>query len=325
MVKSKICVKIYTMEYKLQKAVNKLAEEFSNLNWSYTIQNLNGQEVKVQNWLGSDDENIMVCILKDLQILENFHRQDYFFINYAYKNSYIAKSYKFNNEITISENECYIGQPFSGYAIKTMHSIDPFIVGVLIKKELFYREFLQVISNEPDIFKFFIATQTNKFSEEFLHFSFDKKSVFKTILDLMIMEYAFKKEDSQIILKSYTADLLLQISRRYRELNPNVSNLKLSDKILSYMASHPDVTSLKDVSRHFSYHPNYISALLKQETGKTFKQHILKFRMERALMLLKGTPLTIEEIAEMTGYNDSSNFYKAFKYFYGVQPRNFKF
>ena len=309
----------------LKQAINKLSNDFANYEWTFEIRTINNREEKVQNWIGDENENIMVCVLKDLSVQEEFHRQDYFFINYAYKNEYLAKSHKFNNEIIIKENECYIGQPFSGYAIKTLSDNQPFIVGVLIKKELFYKEFLTIISSEPDIFKFFINTQTNKFSDEFLHFAFDKKSAFEKILELMIIEYANKKEDTQSILKNFTADLLLQISRRYRELNPVKKNSKLSVKILSYMAGHSDIVSLNDIAKHFSYHPAYISTLLKEETGKTFSEHILKLRMDRALLLLKGTPLPIEEIAVILGYSNHSNFYKAFKTFYGKSPREYTF
>lgn len=307
----------------LKKSIDKLSADFPNLKWSYKIQTVNREQERVQNWLGEDNEDIMVCVLKDIKVQEEFHRQDYFFINYAYKNSYIAQSYKFNNEITINENECYIGQPFSGYAIKTMPDTPPFIVGILIKKELFYKEFLTVISGEPDIFRFFITTQTNKFSDEFLHFSFLKNSVFKNILDLMIIEYANKGENSQMLLKYYTESLLVQIARRYKELNPVTKNLKLSDKILIYMEEHSETATLGDISARFSYHPNYISALLKEETGKTFTEHLLDIRMNKALMLLKGTSLSIEKISAMLGYTNHSNFYKAFKSYYGKSPREY--
>ncbi len=43
--------------------------------------------------------------------------------------------------------------------------------------------------------------------------------------------------------------------------------------------------------------------------------------MERAEVLLRETSLSVEEIAQMLGYRNSSNFYRAFKARYGVSPR----
>ena len=45
--------------------------------------------------------------------------------------------------------------------------------------------------------------------------------------------------------------------------------------------------------------------------------------MDRAVILLKGTTLSIEEIAAMLGYSNPSNFYKAFRAFYGKTPREY--
>jgi AraC-like DNA-binding protein len=45
--------------------------------------------------------------------------------------------------------------------------------------------------------------------------------------------------------------------------------------------------------------------------------------MERAVILLRNTTLSIEEIAALIGYSDHNNFYKAFKDFYGMTPRDY--
>ena len=80
---------------------------------------------------------------------------------------------------------------------------------------------------------------------------------------------------------------------------------------------------LKDIAAHFSYHPNYISALLHKEFGKTFSEIVLEKRMDRAAILLTGTTLSIDEIAVMLGYSNTSNFYKAFRLYYQTSPREF--
>ncbi|MBR1670989.1 MAG: helix-turn-helix domain-containing protein [Butyrivibrio sp.] len=63
------------------------------------------------------------------------------------------------------------------------------------------------------------------------------------------------------------------------------------------------------VATHFNYHPNYISSLLHRETGRKFTEILLEKRMERAVLLMKHTTLSIEEISSMLGYSNHSNFY----------------
>ena len=168
-----------------------------------------------------------------------------------------------------------------------------------------------------------IIPQTDKFSDEFIHLSFEMTSPVRSLLELMVIEYADKKEDTQLVLKPMVLALFMHIARRHRlektEKQPNT----LSGRIVQYINSRPDSVTLKDVAAHFSYHPNYISSLLHKEYGKTFSEIVLEKRMDRAVILLKGTDLSVEEIAAMLGYSDTSNFYKAFRDFYGKTPREY--
>lgn len=140
---------------------------------------------------------------------------------------------------------------------------------------------------------------------------------------MMVIEYANPKEDTQDILQPLVLSLLMLVARQYKRSVPIPKNEKLSDQIVRYMGEHTDVVTLKEIAKHFSYHPNYISTLLRREIGKSFSEILLEQRMERAVSLLKSTNLSIEEIALMLGYSNSSNFYKAFKGYYHQSPRDF--
>ena len=106
---------------------------------------------------------------------------------------------------------------------------------------------------------------------------------------------------------------VLEIARRYRIEKAGTAPKSVSEQILEYMGDHSDVVTLKDIALHFNYHPNYISALLHREIGRKFTEILLEKRMERAVLLMKNTTLSIEEISAMLGYSNHSNFYKAFK------------
>ena len=66
------------------------------------------------------------------------------------------------------------------------------------------------------MFRFFLVPQTNKFSDEFIHLSFEKFSPIRSLLEIMVMEYADKKEDTQSILKPLVLSMFLYIARKYR-------------------------------------------------------------------------------------------------------------
>ena len=152
---------------------------------------------------GSDDENILVCVFKGNEISEPFHRQDFFFVNYAWQKNYNAISAKSNNLITIQENECYIGQPYIGYALRGQSSEEIIIVGILIRREYFFIQYLPTIYTDESLFNFFVEPQTNKFAEDFIHLSFEKSFAVRKILEVMIVEYANRQDDTQNIHENF--------------------------------------------------------------------------------------------------------------------------
>ncbi|MBR1676884.1 MAG: helix-turn-helix transcriptional regulator [Clostridia bacterium] len=311
------------MKTLLELAIGKLGKDFDNLSFPFDNRNPESRDIATTAWLGEEDEDIMICVFKGKEINEPFHRQDFFFINYAYEKGYSALSAQFDNLIDVRQDECYIGQPYSGYAIRAKEDSEITIVGVLIRKETFYREYLSVLSREPDLFRFFIEPQKNNFSEEFIHLSFAKNHAVRSLLELMLIEYADKKLDTQILMKPFLSALLIEIARRYKVSYEKNEKLSLADEIVRYITSHSDTATLDGVAKQFCYHPNYISSLLHKQTGKTFTKILLDERMKKALLLLKNTTLSIEEIAAMLGYSDNSNFYKAFKDYYGSTPREY--
>jgi len=307
----------------LNESIDKLGADFPNLNWNFQEHRIGKRKELVSQWLGEPDEDIMVCVFKGQKIHERFHRQDFFFINYAYTGDYGAQSYRFDNHVTIRKDDCYIGQPFSGYAIYGADDRDIVIIGVLIRKEVFYRKFLQVISSDRRLLHFFIDPEINSFSDEFIHLENLKDSAIRKQIELMTVEYANKKPDTQEILKPMTQTLIMMLARRFRDTSGSSEPTDITEQIILFMEEHLDHVTLSMISQEFGYHPAYVSSLLSQKTGRTFSEILLSQRMERAVFLMQNTDLSIEEIAPMTGYNDKSNFHKAFREYYGETPRHF--
>lgn len=60
-------------------------------------------------------------------------------------------------------------------------------------------------------------------------------------------------------------------------------------------------------------------------TGETPASYILRIKMQRARQLLESRPaMTIEEVAEKSGFDHASSFYHAFKKMYGITPSSFR-
>lgn len=77
------------------------------------------------------------------------------------------------------------------------------------------------------------------------------------------------------------------------------------------------VTSL---NRVFSYSSDYLTKVFKTEYGVTPSHYIKRLRIGKAKDLLSHTDKTVSEIAAVSGYNDETVFFRAFKQQTGLSP-----
>ena len=98
----------------------------------------------------------------------------------------------------------------------------------------------------------------------------------------------------------------------------------VSEQMTTYVEQHHEAVPFADVAARFGYHPNYVSALLHRQTGRTFSQILLQVRMERACLLLSTTTLPVARIASKVGYPATSHFYQAFRRVKDVSPREYR-
>lgn len=100
------------------------------------------------------------------------------------------------------------------------------------------------------------------------------------------------------------------------------------DEILSikeYINLHyQENIDLNTVSQLVNMTPSHLSSLFKKETGENFSVYLTEVRMKEAQRLLNNSNALIYEVAELTGYANSSYFGKAFKKFYGITPEEYK-
>ncbi|MNT89967.1 HTH-type transcriptional regulator YesS [compost metagenome] len=67
-----------------------------------------------------------------------------------------------------------------------------------------------------------------------------------------------------------------------------------------------------------------LSTLFKEEFGEKFVVYLCQVRMEHAKGLLRGTSLSVQEIAEKVGYLHQMSFIRAFKKLIGTTPGDYR-
>ena len=87
-----------------------------------------------------------------------------------------------------------------------------------------------------------------------------------------------------------------------------------------YLQEHYITCTLEDAAKRFFVTPNYLSALLKRQTGKTYLQLVQEQKLAHAADLLRSGSCTVEEAARAVGYENMSFFYRKFRAAYGASP-----
>ena len=170
---------------------------------------------------------------------------------------------------------------------------------------------------------------------EALHLSEDEERALEDCVRKIEEEYEQRIDNhSQRVIIS-SIELLLNYCLRFyeRQFNTRSSNHKdvvsQFEKLLkSYFDEHsPEINGLPSpqfFAEHIHLSPHYLSDLLKKETGRTAKDHINDFVIEKAKNLLLATNDSVSEIAYNLGFNYPHYFTRVFKSKTGITPVEYR-
>lgn len=170
---------------------------------------------------------------------------------------------------------------------------------------------------------------------EALHVSEEEKLTLRNCVDMIIEEYnqRIDSHSQRVIISSI--ELLLNLCSRFYErqfntrTNQNKDIVAQVESILKeYYKSgflteigHP---SLQFLANKVNLSPTYLSDLLKKETGRSAKDHINDFLINKAQTLLLSTEDSVAEIAYTLGYNYPHYFSRIFKNKTGSTPQKYR-
>lgn len=146
------------------------------------------------------------------------------------------------------------------------------------------------------------------------------RQVFLHIFD----EYA---DDAPGSAEAIRACLLMAMITLLRSAAANTDKTAhdLTHRLIAYIEAHAaEDCTLADAAATLSYSPPYLSRRFKQDTGRSFSDHLREVRIRRACSLLRNTDLSIEAIANQVGYADMKHFHRLFRLETGTTPHAYR-
>ncbi len=170
---------------------------------------------------------------------------------------------------------------------------------------------------------------------EALHLSCKEKDILKDLTIKIEEELCNNIDKHSKDLVIATIDLILKYCNRFydrqfmtRENNGNktVTNFKkyIKEFLNKDTLSKEGGLSVQRIANHLNLSPNYLSDLLKKETGKNATEHIQLTIVDYAKTKLINTSNTVQEIAYSLGFEYPQSFTKMFKNATGYTPTVFR-
>ena len=97
------------------------------------------------------------------------------------------------------------------------------------------------------------------------------------------------------------------------------------DRILHYIAQHyTERLDLPGLSTRFYLSQNQLIRVVRDRTGYTPHEYLIRLRLAKACEMLQCTDLSVREIGNAVGYDNSSHFCAAFRRLFGITPAKYR-
>lgn len=170
---------------------------------------------------------------------------------------------------------------------------------------------------------------------EALHLSDEERNTIEELLDKIIKEYSQNLDRHSQNLIIANIELLLDYCLRfydrqfYTRTNLNSDIVSKFERILKgyYQQEHAIDLGLPNVNycaKKLNLSPNYLSDLLKKETGKTAREHIHLYVVDKAKHILLNSSVSVGEVAYILGFEYPQHFSSFFKSKTGTSPRDYR-
>lgn len=255
------------------------------------------------------------------------HNHDFYELMYVYEGEF-TQQIRENRYLMHTGDFCLL--PPHVY-----HSLDvcnySVVLNILIPKSVFNTIFFSTLQDDHNIlFKLFLEDipTSAQGSDQYIIFHTCGDTRVQEIILSMCMESLNKEHFYNHMLNTH---LLLLLGLLLRDYGDTYDSPKINRKqdqqnfsIVQYIETHYKSLTLQEIAKQFHYSTQYMSHRIKELTGVSFTQYLLRKRMQAASELLIHTNLRITTISESVGYCTQEHFIRTFRKYYGTSPNTYR-
>lgn len=163
--------------------------------------------------------------------------------------------------------------------------------------------------------------------EKNLIFDYNKKpNMLKSYIDeiLKLKSISFQNElKTEGLLYLFLAELVENAAYR-KPVIQNQTDIYIRKAIEYIEHNYIDDIKVTDIANFIGINRSYFFTIFKKSLNMSPQEFLLKYRMEKAYILLNNDKLAISDVARSVGYKDPLGFSKIFKKINGVSPKIYR-
>ncbi len=172
---------------------------------------------------------------------------------------------------------------------------------------------------------FDMDSSDSQFFNRVFHLGTNQFSKLETFIRISELEdYPYKYDQLLARLKLFILSLISEIQPTVTGVSAmkEKSDKKVFQEILDYIKDHPEARVI-DVSKAFGLSRSNIQALFHRFIHMQPRAYMEAQRLNQAKVLIRESPHSLTEIAEMVGYHSLPAFSRSFKHAFGYPPSRY--
>lgn len=231
-------------------------------------------------------------------------------------------------KIELHAGDIFILSPNTQHAVCTYEE-DAVMVNILIRTSTFEQHFMKILPDNGMLYNFFVKTLYGSSDTPYLLFKTGNDSVIFDYIQQILYEFRRNKRYKNTMMSSLLSIFFVTLLRRHEKdvIIPNMRSSVMNENtifIIQYMQQNYATITLAHLAEFFNYSERQMQRIITTVTGHSFSENIKKIRMNHAAGMLANPDLTVQEIADLLGYYDSSNFRQVFKSYYKMTPQQYR-
>ncbi|MDG4477199.1 AraC family transcriptional regulator [Streptococcus parasuis] len=251
------------------------------------------------------------------------HTHQFLEINYVYKGHCRQR---INDQLfDLKEGDILLMDVESRHSIEALGDED-ILINILFQNKGVSINWLKQLQGENSLlYQFLLSDSSQHFKRNnFLLLHTEEDSPVRQIVLEMMTEYFLPQDFSQQMLKHYLPLFFYHLARLLPTVEKTV-DLQLEEstyaQVLKIIDREYATIGLAELAQRLNFNKNYLSNLIKTESGQTFTQLVNQRKLMKAQLLLKTTQLPIQEIALSVGFSNKTYFYDKYKETFGHGPK----